>query len=584
MATGRRGSRGQPAGLPSWEVPGYEPLRRLGPGAGGGVWLARDEATGASVTVRRVALPGAGRVEEAIRRAAALAGAAHPHLARLLAAVPLREGLALVGEEEPAPTVAALLAARARLDPGEAVTLLVPVAQALAAVHAVGQAHGRVSVESVRVDAQGRPVLAAVGEGLDVRAGSPAGDVWALAAVGWHALTGQPYEASGGTPLPRLAPGVPRPLAALLTSVLDAPAERRPSAAQLAAAVFDTCTALPLTLPAGTASGPVEAPSPAVGSLRFSGDPDSAPGRGPGTGRAGSRRPGSGRPGTGRPGTGRPGTGRPGARRAVDGGGRAGRGGRRRGAPAGQRGGLAAVLPHGAAPVVLVLGALAIAVTVAVGLAAVLLQPGERPHGTAALAVEASPSRYSEESPSPPREAPSVADGPVRAPALEPPSPAGSPIPASPASPAGLPADLDRPPASPEGADPTRWPDVLAGLDAQRSQAFATGDEQALAAAYAPRAPALARDRDLLGRHLSAGYRARGLRLQVLSVHPVEEAAAPRVALRVRDRMPDYDVVDAAGVEHPVEGRDERWWTVVLTPVGGEWRYWDVRPAAGAAP
>ena len=108
-----------------------------------------------------------------------------------------------------------LVAGRGKLGPGETVTVLTPIAQALAYLHGQGFTHGDVSPGNVLFTAHGKPLLADLGvarmvadaaavadagtEGFRdpapvdaVRAGlQPERDVYSLAALGWYCLTGR---------------------------------------------------------------------------------------------------------------------------------------------------------------------------------------------------------------------------------------------------------------------------------------------------------------------------------------------------------------------------------------------------------
>ncbi|MBX9246168.1 protein kinase, partial [Actinotalea ferrariae] len=169
----------------------------LGSGSRGVVWSAVD-GDGArwavSVLVVRSAMHAA-RLEE---RAARLSGVEHEHLARVGAAFPLPDGrLAVLHRAVEGTDLATLHRAREQWSPGEVVTVLVPLAGALDALHAAGLAHGDVSPANV-VISDGRPVLIDVLTGDDPleqgtpgfaaperhRGARPPGDVHALARLG----------------------------------------------------------------------------------------------------------------------------------------------------------------------------------------------------------------------------------------------------------------------------------------------------------------------------------------------------------------------------------------------------------------
>jgi hypothetical protein len=123
---------------------------------------------------------------------------------------------------------------------------------------------------------------------------------------------------------------------------------------------------------------------------------------------------------------------------------------------------------------------------------------------------------------------------------------------------------------------PAGWAATLARLDRARSTAFAEGDAAGLRAVYAAGAPALARDRAVLGRLTDAGLRADGLRLTASSV-TVRGRTGGRVRLAVTDVMPPYRLVDAAGaVAERRAGRGAASWTVVLAREHDGWKVYDV--------
>ncbi len=151
-------------------------------GTDGSWWVARpvDDADGPWLEVQVADVPPDAALAA---RAHALTGLDHPHLARVRAVEVLGPGrVALVCEHVPGPTLAAVRAARTPLVDGEVVTVAVPVAQALDALHGVGLAHGAVGADRVVVRPGGVPVL------VDLRGvlrgdGTPTGDVHRLLAT-----------------------------------------------------------------------------------------------------------------------------------------------------------------------------------------------------------------------------------------------------------------------------------------------------------------------------------------------------------------------------------------------------------------
>jgi hypothetical protein len=124
---------------------------------------------------------------------------------------------------------------------------------------------------------------------------------------------------------------------------------------------------------------------------------------------------------------------------------------------------------------------------------------------------------------------------------------------------------------------PTDWRAVIQELDVRRDSAFVRGDVAMLRAVYASPSKALAVDEAAL-RALTAGdLRARGLRLDLVSV-TVVSATADRASLHVVDRLPAYDLVDARGhVAAHRPSRGLRDWRIDVARVGESWLIASVR-------
>ena len=230
----------------------------------------------------------AGDPERQAREAALLGALDHPHLVRLLEVVhqPQRGGaprVALVLELLAGGSLAALLARRGRLRPGEVVTAIAPVAAALAHAHDNGVVHGDLSPGNIVFTAEGRPVLTDLGvarvlgetaaaevtpayvDPTVARGGAPgpASDVFGVAAAAFHALTGvAPWNAAtpgrhprawpptGCCPTsPSWRPEAPAELLAVIARGLAADPHDRGSAAAFALDLRHACRPEPVRLP-----------------------------------------------------------------------------------------------------------------------------------------------------------------------------------------------------------------------------------------------------------------------------------------------------------------------------------------------
>ena len=142
---------------------GYRLVRLIGSGPRAEVFLAVPGSGEGGPVALKVPLPGTSEASMLIE-AEALDRAAGEHVVGLhdLATGPLGTPV-LVLSRLPGPSLAQLLARRGHLTVGEAITVLVPLHDALTRVHGSGVAHGRVGADAVLFAADGAPVLARFG-------------------------------------------------------------------------------------------------------------------------------------------------------------------------------------------------------------------------------------------------------------------------------------------------------------------------------------------------------------------------------------------------------------------------------------
>ncbi|CAN5160316.1 hypothetical protein BH09ACT5_BH09ACT5_09050 [soil metagenome] len=146
---------------------GYRILRTLGVGSRAEVLLAHplDSAReSASVAIK---VYGESVSDESIvAEIEALTRAAGEHVVRVLDLESAGGSPALVLERCAAGSLARLLGDRPRLDAGEAVTILAPVATTLGRMHSAGVAHGSIGPGAVLFDAAGTPQLVGYGRAV----------------------------------------------------------------------------------------------------------------------------------------------------------------------------------------------------------------------------------------------------------------------------------------------------------------------------------------------------------------------------------------------------------------------------------
>ena len=250
----------------------YRPLRPLGSGGSGSVWLARDEQNGLDVALKIVPREGkaASRAE---REALAAARLRHERCLRAYGFDRDPRNVYISYEYVPGQTMRQAMRA-GRLDDTAAIETAAQVLEGLAHAHERGITHRDVKPSNV---------LLAEGGGISVRlldfglaqlaeeepltatgdvpgtlayvpperlvhgeSGGPPADVWAVGAMLWESLAGwHPFWngslletakriESGAPPLAQARPDLPKPLCSLVDRMLALDPTARPSAALLA--------------------------------------------------------------------------------------------------------------------------------------------------------------------------------------------------------------------------------------------------------------------------------------------------------------------------------------------------------------
>ncbi|WP_328522019.1 protein kinase domain-containing protein [Kribbella sp. NBC_00359] len=169
------------------DIAGYSLRKKLGSGSAGAVWQVRDLATGRNAVLKRIPITAIPDQEKFREDIAILQRIRHPHIARLLEVRETGTDWLLITQYVVAGSLTALRTRRGPLSPGELVTLLTPLAEALDHLHRSGLTHGSPTPTDTLFDADGRPVLTDAA----LHPGSPTDDLRALATIA-HQAGGDP--------------------------------------------------------------------------------------------------------------------------------------------------------------------------------------------------------------------------------------------------------------------------------------------------------------------------------------------------------------------------------------------------------
>jgi len=254
----------------------YRPLRPLGSGGSGSVWLVRDEASGVEVALKII--PREGRAApRAEREAEAATRLRHPHCLRAYGLEADEKHLYIPYEYVPGVTLRQALRSGELGDDG-AVEAAAQISEGLAFAHARGIVHRDVKPSNVLVAEEDHvsvrlfdfglaqladaDTLTAVGdvpgtlayispERLHGETAGPPADVWAVGVLLWEALAGHhpfwrasPLETgevikTGAPSIREARPDLPDRLVAAVDAALSVDPAQRPPAASLARELRD---------------------------------------------------------------------------------------------------------------------------------------------------------------------------------------------------------------------------------------------------------------------------------------------------------------------------------------------------------
>ncbi|WP_405057652.1 protein kinase [Kribbella sp. NBC_01505] len=141
------------------DLAGYSLRRRLGSGSAGTLWQVRDLATGRNAVLKRIPVTAIQRKEQFHDELMVLQRIHHPHVARVLEVRETPSEWLVFSQYVVALSLTKVLSRRGSMPPGEIVTLLSPLAEAINYLHRCGLIHGHLTAGNVLIDVEGRPIL-----------------------------------------------------------------------------------------------------------------------------------------------------------------------------------------------------------------------------------------------------------------------------------------------------------------------------------------------------------------------------------------------------------------------------------------
>ncbi|MGH3489683.1 MAG: protein kinase domain-containing protein [Actinopolymorphaceae bacterium] len=566
-----------------FQVRGYDLETLLGASSSGEMWLARVQGSGDQVALKRLRLRDAA-AREGLGQIVSLLGLLdHPHVVRIREVLPDGDEAVLVLDHADGGSLDHLLSGRGGIDPGEVVTTVGPIAEALAAAHQHGLVHGDVTPEAILFTADGRPLLADLGvltlvEGAEAlgthgyadptgtgdSGPTPAGDVFGLAAVCYTALTGvAPRPGQARPELSEAVPGLPSELVHAVSAGLQSLPARRPDAAQFADLVFAACPPAPVRFPIGLVLSDADiaaalgdsAPDP--GSGRPAGQRSEQPSvRGSAAPVAGSAPPVGPSSAVGTPADG------PSVRDPF-----AAAGFPIPGSEAPPGGDPADDEKDGPRLGLIIASVLSFVLLAGAVVGGIAWAQRARPADPAAAGetdAQRRDARAAASVPGPAKDSPEGATGRRGSDEVSTPRHEKSPPP----------ANASNAPVTPEdraARTEATWQEVLIDLDRKRAKAYAESDPGLLSGVYVADSELLAQDRDEIGKCVRAGCHVEGLRFDVKSLRVVSSGDG-EVVLEVIDQLQAYTVVTDSGERTDRPAGEVTTRRITLVRSSGNWR------------